>query len=160
MTNTSTEQQIEVWKKELAIAMENEQWRLALKLCGWLRYALRQQELSAPNVEKAHRQAKEALAKQLANEKDIPEKRRRQRNRTMGQIISGDWEQALTSIEALYQNGTNRQEAIDLLQEFEARTRTRLSSALRQKDPQARAIGEHFDGLVERIAGGSLPNRT
>lgn len=78
----------------------------------------------------------------------------------MGQIISGEWEQALTSIEVLFEDGDNRQEAIDLLQEFEARTRTLLSSALRQKDPQARAIGEHFDGLVERIAGGSLPSRT
>lgn len=160
MTETKTEQQIKVWKKELAIAMENEQWRLALKLCGWLRYALRQQELSAPKVEKAHRQAKEALTKQLASEKHIPEKHRRQRNRAMGQIISGEWEQALTSIETLFKDGDNRQEAIDLLQEFEARSRILLSPAWRQKDPRAKALGEHFDGLVERIAGGSLPNRT
>ena len=69
MAQTTNREQIDVWKKELAEAMDSQQWQLALKLCSWLRYALHQQDLSDPEVEEAHRQAKEALARQVIEEK-------------------------------------------------------------------------------------------
>ena len=111
VTETMAEEQIEIWKKELAIAMADGQWRRALQLCSWLRYTLRQQELSDPEVEEAHRQAKEGLAEQVIREKaqqEREERHRRLRRQTMYQIISGEWDQALDSIEALYQDGANR----------------------------------------------------
>ena len=73
----------------------------------------------------------------------------------MYQIISREWEQALTSIEAHYKDGANRQEAINLLQEFKGRTRTLLTNNWRQKDPQVAALGRQFDELVEQVASGS-----
>jgi len=73
----------------------------------------------------------------------------------MSQIISREWEQALTSIEAHYKDGANRQETINLLQEFKGRTRTLLTERWRQKDPQAAALGRQYDELVEQVAGGS-----
>ncbi len=155
MTEETIDEQIKNWKNEMAIAIDNEQWRHALKLCGWLRYALRQQDSSDPEVDAAHRLAKDALAKQLAREKTASEKHRRQRDLTMRQIITGEWKQALTSIEILYKDGTNRQEVIDLLQEFKGRTRTLLTSSWRRVDPQAAALGQRFDELVEQVAGDS-----
>ena len=141
----------------MAIAIADEQWRLALKLCSWLRYTLRQQELSDPEVEEAHRQAKEGLAEQVIREKaqqEREERHRRLRRQTMYQIISGEWDQALDSIEALYQDGANRQEAIHLLQEVKARLATMLSPKYRQTDQQAAALGRRLDELVERVRDG------
>lgn len=154
MTETTAGEQVEIWKKELAIAMADEQWRRALQLCSWLRYTLRQQELSDPEVEKAHRQAKEALAEQVVREKaqqEREERHRRLRRQTMYQIVSGDWDQALDSIEALYQDGANRQEAIHLLQELKVHLPTMLTPKYRQTDQRAAALGRRFDELVERI---------
>ena len=151
MTKGTTDEQIKNWKNELAIAMDNEQWQHALKLCGWLRYSLRQQDSSDPDVYELHRQAKDALARQLVREKTVYEKHQKQRH----QIISREWEQALTSIEAHYKDGANRQETINLLQEFKGRTRTLLTDNWRQKDPQAAALGRQFDELVEQVAGDS-----
>ena len=95
--------------------MDNEQWRHALKLCGWLRYALRVQDSSDPDVDETHRQAKDGLVKQLVREKTEYEKHQKQRHLIMYQIISREWEQALTSIEAHYKDAANPQETIDLL---------------------------------------------
>ena len=83
------------------------------------------------------------------------EKHQKQRHLIMYQIISGEWEQALTSIEAYYKDGANRQETINLLQEFKGRTRTLLTNSWRQNDPQAAALGRQFDELVEQVAGDS-----
>jgi hypothetical protein len=151
----TTDEQLNNWKNEMAIAMDNEQWRHALKLCGWLRYALRQQDSSDPDVDEAHRQAKDALARQLVREKKEYEKHRKQRDLIMYQIISGEWEQVLTSIETHYKDGASREETINLLQEFKGRTRTLLTDNWRQKDPQAAALGRQFDELVEQVADGS-----
>jgi alkanesulfonate monooxygenase SsuD/methylene tetrahydromethanopterin reductase-like flavin-dependent oxidoreductase (luciferase family) len=156
VTETTAGEQIEIWKKELAIAMADEQWRRALQLCSWLRYTLRQQELSDPEMEEVHRQAKEALAKQVSREKtqqQHEERHRQLRREIMHQIVSGDWEQALDSIEALYQDGANRQEAIHLLQELKARLPTTLTPEYRQAAQRA-ALGQRLDELVERIGGG------
>ena len=163
MTETATGEQIEIWKKELAVAMADQQWRLALKLCSWLRYALSQQTLSDPEVEEVHRQAKEALAEQVTRERtehereEERERRLRRLPRTvMRQIISADWDGALDSIEALYQDGANRQEAIRLLQELKLRMATLLSPTYRQMDQRAAALGKRFDELVERVSGSPL----
>jgi hypothetical protein len=155
VTKETTDEQKKNWKNELAIAMDNEQWQHALKLCGWLRYALRQQDSFDPDVDEAHRQAKDALARQLVREKTVYEKHQKHRHLIMYQIISREWEQALTSIEAHYKDGANRQEAINLLQEFKGRTRTLLTNNWRQKDPQVAALGRQFDELVEQVASGS-----
>ncbi|MBL7164353.1 MAG: hypothetical protein ISS57_17335 [Anaerolineales bacterium] len=159
MTNITNSEQIEIWKNELAVAMTCEQWQLALKLCGLLRYALRQQEMSDPDVDKAHHQAKETLAKQIIQEKSAHEEHRQLRNMTMRQIISGEWEQALDSIEALYQDGVNGKEAIGLLQEIDVRTQTFLSPNRRLQNQRAAELGKRFDELVERIGDGSLEKR-
>ena len=155
MTKETTDEQVKNWKNEMVIAMDNEEWQHALKLCSWLRYALREQDSSDPDVDEAHRQAKDALAKQLAREETSYEKQQKQRQLIMYQIISREWKQALTSIETYYKDGANRQETINLLQEFKGRTRTLLTDTWRQKDPQAAALGRQFDELVEQVAGGS-----
>ena len=155
MTKETTDEQVKNWKNEMVIAMDNEEWQHALKLCSWLRYALREQDSSDPDVDEAHRQAKDALAKQLAREETAYEKQQKQRQLIMYQIISREWKQALTSIETYYKDGANRQETINLLQEFKGRTRTLLTDTWRQKDPQAAALGRQFDELVEQVAGGS-----
>ena len=166
MTETTTEEQIDIWKKELATAIADEQWRLALKLCSWLRYALSQQGLSDPEVEEVHRQAKEALAEQVIREKTRQEREeeherglRQLRRTVMHQIVSADWDGALDSIEALYQDGADRREAIRLLQELKVRMATLLSPKYRQVDQRAAALGKRFDELVERVDGDPLLNR-
>ena len=69
MAETTTGEQIEIWREELSVAMTGQQWRRALQLCSWLRYALDQQERSDPVVEQMHRRAKEALAEQVTQER-------------------------------------------------------------------------------------------
>jgi len=167
VTETTAGEQIEIWKEELAAAMDEEQWRLALKLCSWVRYALSQQGLSDPEVEEAQRQAKEALAEQVTREKTQQEHEeerqrgfRRLRRMVMHQIVSGDWTQALDSIEALYQDGANRQEAIHLLRELKARLATLLSPRYRQMDRRVAALGRRFDELAERVGGSTLMSRS
>lgn len=160
MTETTTGEQIEIWKKELVLAMADRQWRHALQLCSWLRYALRQQGLSDPEVEQVQRQAKEALAEQVAKRKTQQERegsRQQLRRQAMYQIASGEWDQALDSIEVLYQDGANRQETINLLQELEARMAIILRSPkYRQRDQRAAVLSRRFDELVERVGGGPL----
>jgi len=140
--------------------MDKEQWRLALNLCSWLRYALSQQGLSDPEVEEVHRRAKEALAEQVTRERtehEREEERERRLLRTvMRQIISADWDGALDSIEVLYQDGANREEAIRLLLELKGRIATLLSPKYRQADQRAAALGKRFDELVERVGGSPL----
>lgn len=166
MTETADGEQIDTWKKELATAMADQQWRLALKFCSWLRYALSQQGLSDPDVEEAHQQAKEALVKQIAREKTLQEREeeheerhQRLRSEAMHRIVSGDWGGALDSIETLYQGKADRREAIHLLQELKVRTATLLSPTYRQRDERAAALGKRFDALVERVGGSSLLSR-
>ncbi len=157
MAETTSEEQIDIWKKELAEAMDGQQWRLALKLCSWLRYALHQQGLSDPGVEEAHRQAKEAMARQVIEEKAQQrreEEHRQLRPKIMSQIIHGKWNMALFSIEVLHQQGAPRRDVLDLLQEFKVRVATFLSPKRRETDPRAAALGPQFDELVERVGGG------
>jgi len=150
LTETRAEEQIEIWKDELATAMADEQWRLALQLCSWLRYTLRQQELSDPEVEQAQRQAKEGLAEQVIREKGQQEHEGRGRQlqrQAMHEILSGDWDRALDLIEALYQHGVNRQEVIHLLQELKNRLPSMSIAEYRQRH-------QRVDELVERVGGG------
>lgn len=154
VTETTSEKQVKIWKEELAIAMADRQWRRVLQLCSWLRYTLRQQESSDPEVEEAHRQAKEALARQVVRERAQQErerKHRRLRRQARYQIINGDWDRALDSIEALYRAGARRQEASDLLQELKARLASVLSPTYRQSDRRAAALAERFEELFERV---------
>ena len=117
-------------------------------------------------MEEAHRRAKEALAEQVSREKAQQEREeehegrhRRLRRKTMHQIVSGDWNQAPDSIEALYQDGADCQEVIHLLQELEARLATPLFPQYRQVDQRAAVLVRRFDELVERIGGGPLTSR-
>ena len=156
VTETTSGKQVKIWKEELSIAMADRQWRRALQLCRWLRYTLRQQESSDPEVEEAHRQAKEALARQIVRESAQQERERRHqrlRHQARYQIIYGDWDQALDSIEALYQDGANRQEASDLLQELKVRLAPLLAPTFRRMDRRTAALGERFDELEERVQG-------
>jgi hypothetical protein len=66
---TGPDEQIEMWKAELALAMADARWRRALQLCSWLRFSLRQQGLSDPEMEQARQQAKEHLAETVTREK-------------------------------------------------------------------------------------------
>lgn len=157
VAETTSGEQIDVWKKELAEAVASQQWKVAIRLCSWLRYALHQQGLSDPEVEDAQRQAKEALARQVIEEK--AQQRRegeypRLRYKIMSQIIHGDWNAALFSIEMLHHQEAPRRDVLDLLQEFNVRVATMLSSQRRQTDPQAAALGQRFDELVEQVGGG------
>ena len=166
MTETTNGEQIDIWKKELATAMADQQWRLALKFCSWLRYALSLQGHSDPKVEEAHQQAKEELARQIAREKTLQGREgeregrhQRLRSAAMHQIVSGDWGGALDSIDTLYKGKADRQEAIHLLQELKARTVTLLSPTFRQRDERAAALGKRFDALVEQVGGSPLLSR-
>lgn len=167
MTETTNGEQIDTWKKELSTAMADQQWRLALKFCSWLRYALSLQGRSDPEVEEAHQQAKEALAKQIAREKtqqeqerEHHERERRLRNEAMHQIISGNLDGALDSIESLCQDRANHREAIHLLQEFKSRSATMLSPTYRQMDQRAAVLGKRFDELVEQAGGSPLLSKS
>lgn len=149
-----TSEQVKTWKQELGIAISNKHWKLALKLCSWLRYALLQGGISDPEVEEAHRMAKEALVEQETGEdtwKEREERLRRLKNLAMFQITSGDWVQSLDSIEALLQSGAKPQEAINLLQELKARSATLLSLPYRQTNPRAETLRRRFDELTELV---------
>ena len=163
MTEATSENNIQNWKEELATAMTGQQWRLALKLCSWLRHELRQQDVSDPEVEETHRQAKEGLAEQMATTKTQQEtesehRRTYQQRRTsiMHLLVAGNWNQALDLIEALHQDGASRHQVVDVLHELNARTASLLSPGYRQVDPRAAALGERFEELVERVQGHPL----
>ena len=166
MTEMTTEERIDTWKKELATAMADEQWRLALKFCSWLRHTLSLQGRTDPEVETVHQQAKEALRKQVINEKvqqkherEDKEKHRKLRSEVMHRVVSGDGNGALDLIETIYADGANRQEAIHLLQELKARSATKLSPRYRQTDQQAAIFGKRFDELTERVGGSLLSKK-
>lgn len=156
MTETTTRKQIEDWRTELALAMVNRQWRRALQLCSWLRYALGQQERSDPEVEQMHRQAKEALAEQVTQER-VQQARQKERRRlrltAMNQSASGTWMQALDSIEAFHQHEGSRQEALSLLQELKTRLSDRLFPTHWQKDPKAAALARRFNNVLDQVRG-------
>ena len=156
MTETTTGKQIEDWKTELALAMANRQWRRALQLCSWLRYTLEQQERSDPEVEQVHRQAKEALAEQVTQQRAQQARQkehRRLRLMAMNQSASGTWMQALDSIEAFYQHEASREEALSLLQELKIRLSDRLFATYWQKDPKATALARRFNEVLDQVRG-------
>jgi hypothetical protein len=156
MDEMTAEEKIEAWKVELEMAMADQQWRRALQLCSWLRYALWQKELSDPQVEAAHRQAKEGLAKQVDRERSQQRQKGEQRQRRDGimqQIASGQNEQALDSIAILHQDGADRQVVIHLLQELRARMGRLLGPNYRRTNRRAARLGNRFDELETRARG-------
>jgi hypothetical protein len=158
VTETTTKEQIGDWKTELALAMDDRQWRRALHLCSWLRYALERQEHSDPELEQTHRQAKKALAQQVAQERALQagqKELRRLRLTARRQTASGTWMQALDSIDAFYQNGASEQEALGLLQELKARLSDRLLPEYRQIDPKAAVLARRFNELLEQVRSDS-----
>ena len=163
MTETTSENQVQIWKEELATAMTGEQWKPALKLCSWLRYTLQEQGASDPEVEEAHRQAKEGLADQAIRtnsqqESEAIHARSYEKRRTniMHQIIAGRWDKALDSIEELHEDGISRHEIVDLLRELRARTASLLAPSYRRVDNRAARLGRRFDELVQRVHGAPL----
>jgi hypothetical protein len=153
MDETTAEERIEAWKDELGLAMADQQWRRALQLCSWLRYALWQTELSDPLVEAAHHQAKEGLAKQVDREKSQQRHKGEQQQQwdgIMQQIASGQNEQALDSIAVLHQDGADRQVVIHLLQELRARMGRVLGPNYRRMNRLAALLGNRFDELEAR----------
>jgi len=158
MPKMTPEEQIDIWKKELALAMADRQWRHALQLCSWLRYALRQRELSDPQVEQARRQAKEALAQQVIGERAQQERQVRHQQlhyQIVYQMASADWDQAMDSIENLYQDGAGSREITGLLEGLEARMAIILRDAkYQQMNRRAAALSKRFDELAEKIGGG------
>ena len=156
MTGTTTGIRVEDWKTELALAMANRQWRRALQLCSWLRYTLEQQERSDPEVEQMHRQAKEALAEQVTQERAQQARQkehRRLRLTVMNQSASGTWMQALDSIEAFYQHEASREEALSLLQVLKIRLSDRLFATYWQKDPKTAALARRFNEVLDQVRG-------
>ncbi len=156
MTETTDGEQVEIWKEELTQSLADQQWRHAIQLCSWLRYALWQQGRSDPGVEQAQRQAKEALAEQMTRERTQQERDEeylRQRRQIMRQIIAGDWEQAMDSIEVFVQDRTNRTAAVHLLQELKMRLGRRLNPQYRKMDLRLAALGRRFDELTEQVYG-------
>jgi len=156
MDGTTAEERIEAWRAELEMAMADQQWRRALQLCSWLRYALWQHELSDAQVEAAHQQAKEGLAKQVDAERSQQRRQGEQRQRRDGimqQIASGQNEQALDSIAILYQDGADRQVVIHLLQELRARMGRLLGPNYRRTNRRAAMLGHRFDELEARARG-------
>jgi hypothetical protein len=154
VTKTTTNQQIEDWKTELASAMVDRQWRRALQLCSWLRYALEQQECSDPEVEQMHHQAKEALSKQVTRERALQALQREYRRlqiTVMNPNASGPWMQVLDSIAVFYQNGASQQEVLDLLQELKIRLTDRSFSMHRSKDPRAAALVRRFNEVLAQV---------
>lgn len=150
MDETTAEERIEAWRDELELAMADQQWRRALQLCSWLRFALWQTELSDPLVEAAHHQAKEGLARQVDREKSQQRhkgEQRLQQDGIMQQIASGQNEQALDSIAALHQDGADRQVVIDLLQELRARMGRVLGPNYRRMNRLAALLGNRLDEL-------------
>lgn len=153
MDEMTAAEQIEVWKEQLAPAMADEQWRHALQLCSWLRYALWQQELSDPQVDEAHRQAKAGLAEQMVGEKKLQrhkEEQRLRRDGIMQQIATAQWSQALDSIDAFQKDGADRKELNHLLKELETRMGRVLGLQYRQMNRRAGVLGRRFDELEER----------
>ena len=158
MTETTTNQQIEDWETELALTMDNREWRRALQLCSWLRYTLKEQDRADPELERMHRQAKEALTEQVTKERaqQVRQKEhRRLQLMAMNQSSSGTWTQALDSIEVFYQDGASQEEALGLLQELKRRLSDRLLPAYWQMDPKAAVLAQRFNELLDHIRGGS-----
>ena len=163
MTETTSEEQVQIWKEELATAVTGQQWQLALKLCSWLRHELGQQDASDPEVEEAHRQAKEGLAEHGSTRKTEQESEKEHRRtyqqrriRIMHQLVAGNWDKALDLIEALHQDGATRHQIVDVLHELSARTASLLSPGYRRVDARAAALGQTLDEFVERVQGGPL----
>ena len=158
MAEITTEEQIHIWKEELAVTMTSRQWKRALQLCSWLRYALEQRGHSDPEVEQMHGQAKEALAEQVTRERAErvdQREHRRLRRMTSHQINSRTWMQALDSIEALYQSTDDQQETLGLLQHLDEHLTDRLFPAQLQEGTRAAALRLRYAELVERVRADS-----
>jgi hypothetical protein len=154
MTETTTEEQIENWKADLAPAMADQQWQQALKLCSWLRYTLEQQGRTDPKVESMHQQAKEMLAEQVAQERAQrawQQKHRRLRHMCVRQIEADRWMPALDNIESLYQHSGDPQDTLSLLQALETRLSKQRSSSEWRMSAQATAVQQRFSAVVEQV---------
>jgi hypothetical protein len=154
MSEATTEEQIETWKTELASAIADKEWRSALQLCSWLRYALDQRGCSDPQVERMHGQAKEALAEQVSRERAAQERQSKLehlRRVSTSRIVSGHWSQALDAIEAFYNNEASREDTFNLLQTLQDRLSDPLSTAQQPTGSQAAEFKQRFNSLLEQI---------
>ncbi len=152
-TEMTVEEQISVWKEELEPAMADEQWRHALQLCGWLRYALWQQGTSDPQVDEAHRRAKVGLAEDVDRETEQEKNReemQQRRDEIQQHITTAQWSQALSLLDVFHQEGASREEIRQLLKELQTRMGRILGLQYRQMDRRAAALGRRFDELEER----------
>jgi len=142
-------EQLEDWRDQLTLAMSNQQWRRALQLCSWLRYALEKDP--DPELEQLHRRAKESLAKQVAQERAQrahENEHRRLRHAVTTHIASGTWMKAFDSIDALYKSSADREELLGFLRELKIRLSGRLLPTHWEKDPKAPALARRFDELL------------
>ena len=158
MTETTTEDQIQNWKADLASAMDNQQWQQALKLCSWLRYTLDQQGRTDPQVAPMHQQAKEALADQVAQaraQRARQKEHRRLRHMCVRQTDEGRWMPALDSIESFYQHSGDPQDSLSLLQALNTPLSRQLSADEWRISDQATAIRQRFSEVLEQVRSAS-----
>ena len=149
MTEKTSSEQLEDWRDQLTLAMANQQWRRALQLCSWLRYAL--EENPDPELEQLHRRAKESLSKQVAQERAqraYENEHRRLRRAVTTHISSGTWMKAFDAIEALYESSADQQELLGFLQEIKIRLSDRLLPIHWEQDPAAPMLARRFDELL------------
>jgi len=147
VTDQTSSEQIEDWKDQLTLAMANQQWRHALQLCSWLRYALEKD----PEVEELHHRAKELLAKQVSQERALrahENEHRRLRHQVTTHIGSGAWMKALDSIEALYESAEDQQELLAFLRELKIRLSGQLLPTHWEQNPTAVILAQRFDELL------------
>jgi hypothetical protein len=158
VTETTTKDQIDSWRAELASAMADQQWQQALKLCSWLRYTLDQQGRTDPKLEPMHQQAKEALADQVAQEraqKARQQEHRRLRRMCVRQTDEDRWIPALDNIASLLQHSGDPQDTLSLLQALKTRLSKQLSSSEWRMSAQATAVQERFSEVLEQIRNAS-----
>lgn len=149
MTERMSSEQLEEWRDQLTLAMANQQWRRALQLCSWLRYAL--EGNPDPELEQLHRQAKESLSKQVAQERAQrvhENEHHRLRHAVATHISSGAWMKAFDAIEALYESSADQQELLGFLRELKFRLADRLLPTHWERDPTAPALARRFDDLL------------
>jgi hypothetical protein len=147
-TKVSSEQ-VDDWRDQLTLAMANQQWRRALQLCSWLRYALEKDP--DPEIEQLHRRAKESLAKQVAQERAQQaqeSEHRRLRHTVTTHIAAGTWMKAFDALEALYKSSADRQELLGFLRELKIRLSDRLLPTHWEMDPTASTLARRFDELL------------
>lgn len=159
MTEMTNEEQVSNWKTELRSAMDDQQWRQALKFCSWLRYTLDQQGRVDPEVEQIHQRAKEALAEQVMQERAQQERQRmarRLQHLYSKQISSCKWMRALDTVESFHRQSTNYRDTLMLLEQLKARLSRQFSFIDWQENPRASAVKQRFNEVVEHIRSDAL----